>query len=405
MNALGPLGDDDCARRLARFVRDWPGEAAHARAVAGLDVLAAIGTDVALMHLNGIALKVKFKGLQGKAAEKIQAIAETRGLTREELEDRLAPDLGLDDDGSMALDFGPRAFRVGFDEQLRPFAKDADGSRLKDLPKPKQSDDPEKAAAAAAKWSQLKKDAKTAASLQILRLELAMCGQRRFAPGDFLELFVRHPLVFHVVRRLIWATYDGKNRVAKTFRVAEDRSLADLEENAFQLPGDVKVGIPHPLELEQAVTGRWSQVLADYENRPAVPAAGPAHLRRHRRREEGPVARPSEGPEAPHREGSGTGAAAVAPRRSAGRRRGLLDGEAAARRPLRHAGPRARPLHRHAQRVAGADAGRGEDRHARRLVEHQGRDSAGDARPHRLQRAGGGPGTAALVAAADRPPT
>lgn len=265
MNALGSFGDDDCARRLARFVRDWPGEAAHARAVSGLDVLAAIGTDVALMHLNGIALKVKFKGLQGKAAEKIEAIAETRGLTREELEDRLAPDLGLDEDGSLALDFGPRTFRVGFDEQLRPFAKDESGSRLKDLPKPKQSDDPEKSAAAAAQWSQLKKDAKTAASLQILRLELAMCGQRRFAPADFLELFVRHPLVFHVVRRLVWATYDEKNRVATTFRVAEDRSLADVDDGAFALPEGAKVGIPHPLELGQAATGRWSQILGDYE--------------------------------------------------------------------------------------------------------------------------------------------
>jgi hypothetical protein len=62
--ALGHLGDDSCARRLAPLIREWPGQAAHARAVTGLDVLAAIGSDVALMHLNSIAQKVKFKGLQ-----------------------------------------------------------------------------------------------------------------------------------------------------------------------------------------------------------------------------------------------------------------------------------------------------------------------------------------------------
>lgn len=265
LTALGHLGDDACARKLAALVREWPGEAAHARAVIGLDVLAAIGSDVALMHLNGIALKVKFKGLQAKAQEKIEAIAEARGLSREELEDRLAPDLGLDGDGSMVLDFGPRQFRVGFDEQLRPYTKDADGSRLKDLPKPKQTDDAEKAAAASARWSQLKKDAKTAAGLQILRLELAMCGQRRFPAGDFLELFVQHPLVFHIVRRLVFATYDERSRVAQTFRVAEDRTLADAGDAAFELAAGAKVGIPHPLELDAAVTGKWSQVFADYE--------------------------------------------------------------------------------------------------------------------------------------------
>lgn len=265
LNALGHLGDDDCARRLAKRVRDWPGEAAHARAVAGLDVLAAIGTDVALMHLNGLALKVKFKGLQGKAVEKIEAIAAVRGLSREELEDRLAPDLGLDEDGSLALDFGARTFRVGFDEQLRPFVRDAEGSRLKDLPKPKQADDAERATAAAARWGQLKKDAKTSAGLQILRLELAMCGQRRFAAESFLALFVRHPLVFHVVRRLVWATYDDAGKLQRTFRVAEDRTLADAEDAAFALPEGAQVGIPHPLELEAATLGRWSQRFADYE--------------------------------------------------------------------------------------------------------------------------------------------
>ena len=54
-------------------------------------------------------------------------VAEQRDLTPEELADRLVPDLGLDADGSLTLDFGPRAFRVGFDGSLRsigasPFA-------------------------------------------------------------------------------------------------------------------------------------------------------------------------------------------------------------------------------------------------------------------------------------------
>jgi hypothetical protein len=65
--------------------------------VTGLDVLAAIGSDVALMHLNGIAQKVKFKGLQEKARAKIDQLAQARGLSAEELADRLVPDLGLDE--------------------------------------------------------------------------------------------------------------------------------------------------------------------------------------------------------------------------------------------------------------------------------------------------------------------
>ncbi|BBU82671.1 hypothetical protein EIMP300_40710 [Escherichia coli] len=106
-----------------------------------MDILAAIGSDIALMQLNGIAQKLKFKALQERAKEKIANIAESRELTVAELEDRLAPDLGLDDNGSLLLDFGPRQFTVSFDETLKPFVRDASGSRLKDLPKPNKSDD------------------------------------------------------------------------------------------------------------------------------------------------------------------------------------------------------------------------------------------------------------------------
>ena len=110
--ALGVLGNDDTARKLTPLIRAWPGESQHKRATVGLDILAAIGSDIALMQLNGIAQKLKFKALQERAKEKIADIAESRELTVAELEDRLAPDLGLDDNGSLLLDFGPRQFTV-----------------------------------------------------------------------------------------------------------------------------------------------------------------------------------------------------------------------------------------------------------------------------------------------------
>ncbi|EPX60162.1 Molybdate metabolism regulator [Cystobacter fuscus DSM 2262] len=263
--ALGPLGDDDTARKLAPLIRVWPGETAHARAVMGLDVLATIGTDVTLIYLNGIAEKVKFKGLQQKAQEKIEQIAEARGLTRQELADRLVPDLGLDESGSLALDFGERTFTVGFDEQLKPFVKDASGTRLKDMPKPGQKDDAEKANAAVEQWKALKKDAKTAASTQILRLELAMCARRRWSPEVFRRFFVEHPLLIHVVRRLVWGTYSPEGALTDTFRVAEDRTFADPNEDTWTLPEDALVGLPHALELDGKTAGAWGQILADYQ--------------------------------------------------------------------------------------------------------------------------------------------
>ncbi len=277
LTALGFFGNDDTARKLTPFIRAWPGESAHARAVTGLDVLAAIGSDVALMLLNGIAQKVKFKGLQDKAREKIGAIAEARGLSTEELEDRLAPDLGLDEQGTMRLDFGPRAFKVGFDETLKPYVRETadgvDGARLPDLPKPKKTDDPELSKEAVERFKLLKKDARTIASQQLLRLEVAMCARRRWTPEVFRMFLADHPLVRHIVQRLIWGVYEvqGETSYGGTlkacFRVAEDGSCTTAEDDAFDLPegANIRIGVPHALELPAADAAAFGQVFADYE--------------------------------------------------------------------------------------------------------------------------------------------
>ena len=262
--ALAHFGNDECARKLTPLIRAWPGEAAHARAVVGLDVLAAIGTDVALMHLHGIAQKVKFKGLQQKAREKIDQIAEARGLTADELGDRLVPDLGLDDDGSLILDFGARKFRMAFDEMLKPAVIDESGKRM-ELPKPNKSDDPEKSAAAVATWKALKKDAKTVAQSQLVRLELAMCSQRRWEAEAFHQFFVSHPLLIHIVRRLVWGAFDKTDVLVGTFRVGEDRSYADVKDGKFVLPAGANVGLVHRLHMDQKEADAWGQVLGDYE--------------------------------------------------------------------------------------------------------------------------------------------
>lgn len=264
--ALGHLGNDDSARRLTPLIRAWPGESAHARAVVGLDVLAAIGSDVALMHLHGIAQKLKFKGLQEKAREKIDAVAEARGLTAYELADRLVPDLGLDEDtGTLTLDYGPRQFVVGFDEQLKPFVRDAAGKRMGDPPKPGKADDAEKAGPALDQYKALKKDAKAVAQSQILRLEMIMCAARRFDADSFRNFFVAHPLMIHLVRRVLWGVYDEQGKLSATFRVAEDRSFANAEDDTFELPASAVVGVVHRLELDEASAGKWGQLFGDYE--------------------------------------------------------------------------------------------------------------------------------------------
>lgn len=272
--ALGRLGDDGTVRRLTPVIRSWPGEGAHHRAVEGLDVLAAIGSDVALLHLHGISQRVRFKALKVRATEKIAEVAAGLGLTGEQLSDRLVPDFGLDTNGSTVVDYGTRTFTVGFDEQLRPYVSDSDGKRRKDLPKPGARDDAELAPAERKRFMALKKDVRTVASDQVRRLEAAMVAGRSWTAQEFNELFVGHPLLWHLVRRLVWLSEtDGE---ATAFRVAEDRTFADAEGETFALPGEATVRLPHPLHLGAELTTTWSEVFADDEILQPFPQLGRA---------------------------------------------------------------------------------------------------------------------------------
>ncbi|MFI0447429.1 DUF4132 domain-containing protein [Actinomadura sp. 6N118] len=259
LTALGLFGDDETVRRLTPVIRAWPGDGGHHKAVRGLDALLAIGTEVALMHLHGIATKVKYKGIRTKAQERINALAEEIGLSPEQLGDRLVPDFALDETGGTFLDYGPRGFTVGFDEQLKPYVIDDTGQRRASLPKPGVRDDQELAPAAYKRFATLKKDVRTVADEQLRRFERAMVAQRRWTAEEFRTLIVGHPLVWHVARRLVWITEDGR-----TLRVAEDRSFADLQDDELTLTETAWVGVAHPLQLSGNLEA-WAEVFDDYE--------------------------------------------------------------------------------------------------------------------------------------------
>ena len=261
LDALGLLGDDETVRRLVPVIRAWPGEGGQARAVTGLDVHAGIGTDVALMYLNGIARRLKVRGVKEKAQEKITELAAALGLTADVLADRLVHNLELDAAGSLVLDYGRRSFTVGFDEQLKPFVTDASGKRLTALPKPGVQDDPVLATAAWQRFAALKKDVRAIAADQVRRLERAMVGQRRWTGAAFRQHLADHPLLRHLVCRLVWARFDPSGVPLGGLRPAGDRTFTDVKGGPVTLADGDVVGIAHPLHLGDELAA-WAAIFA-----------------------------------------------------------------------------------------------------------------------------------------------
>ncbi|MEV5827399.1 DUF4132 domain-containing protein [Spirillospora sp. NPDC052242] len=259
---LDRLADDTAVPVLAPHIRSWPGKDRMHSAKAGLDALAGIGTDTALSVLHDLA--VRWPGLTlRKAAERAFArAAAARGVPPGVLGDRLVPDLGLDDDGAVTVDYGRRRFTVRFDARLRPVVIDEDGVLRKSLPKPGKRDDPRLAPAAHAAFGELRKKVADAAAVQIIRLEDAMRTGRAWTPEEFRDYAVRGPLVRQIARRLVWlADEDGG---ATAFRIAEDGTFADAEDDVFAPSGAARITVAHPARLG-AAAGTWAGVLADYE--------------------------------------------------------------------------------------------------------------------------------------------
>lgn len=263
--AIGRLGSDALVPRLAPLLREWPGESQHQRAVFGLQTLRALGSDAALMALNGIALKLKYKGLQEKARELMEEIAVSRGLSSEQLADRVVPDCELDARGSRVFNFGPRQFHLSLGPELKPRLRDGAGKFRPDLPTPNASDDAGLAATAVEQWKLLKKVLRDVLKVQSARLEDAMVSCRRWTASEFEALLVRQPVMINLVRQLVFAAYDEAGRALQTFRVTEDQTLAGPDDDSVAAPATDRIGVVHPAHLDAATLSAWKQVLSDYE--------------------------------------------------------------------------------------------------------------------------------------------
>ncbi|WP_262401676.1 DUF4132 domain-containing protein [Actinomadura sp. CNU-125] len=119
------------------------------------------------------------------------------------------------------------------------------------------------APAAHKRFSGLKKDVRTVAVDQLARLERAMVTGRCWTAAEFRDHLSGHPLVGHLVRRLVWLA-EREDGTAVSFRVAEDGTFADAADEIVTVADTAGIRAAHPLHLGDEVKA-WSEVFADYE--------------------------------------------------------------------------------------------------------------------------------------------
>lgn len=121
---------------LHEQIKEPPGKFRGALAVEAVKALALNGSSPALLLVDQIARKFKYRQVKKGAADALAGAAARLGISREELEDRIVPDLGFDERMERTFDYGSRRFTVRLTLSLEAEVYGEDGKRLKNLPSP-----------------------------------------------------------------------------------------------------------------------------------------------------------------------------------------------------------------------------------------------------------------------------
>lgn len=262
-------GGEVIVPKLVHQINEWPKLARGAIAAEAVKALALNGSQTALLTVDGISRKFKFKQVKSAAGEALEYAASELGISKEELADKIVPDLGFDEEAKRIFDYGERSFSVYLTPALELEVYDDNQKKLKNLPSPGKKDNPELAAASYEQFKLMKKQLKTVLTNQKQRLEMALSAERCWSVDKWQELFVKNPVMHQFAISLIWGIY-GKDGLEETFRYMEDGSFNTKDEDEFEMPAEGSIGLVHPIELDEEAKEQWKEQLSDYEVTQAI---------------------------------------------------------------------------------------------------------------------------------------
>lgn len=246
--ALAHLGDVHSVRLMVPHILRWPGERAYQRALVGLEILELMGADFALSALEQIRVQARYPSLKEASTASLHALALRQGLSREQLADRLVPDLGLNADGRLPLSNGKSSLEFGLKEDATPAIWHVEKQKwTKTLPAAFK--------AHAQLWKNFRQDLRKQVKLQLLRLESALCTQRCWALQEARQLIWGHPLLKLLCRDLIWGVWQKDETHTRPYSSSgvlnSEGQLIDVNGNEVQFSSDCHIVLAHPVYLPE----------------------------------------------------------------------------------------------------------------------------------------------------------
>lgn len=220
-----------------------------------LESMSVIGNSKALRAIEVISRKMASKKprLSQLAIEALEAAAEEMGITKDQLEDRIVPD--FDFDGVY------RNFMIG-DDEYRAFVAndftiqymDEDNKIRKSLPKETDKD-------TKLFFTEMGKELKDVVRTQVGRLEKYLTLGRVWSMEEWFASYINHPIMSVFSQKLLWYAKGNDGMIKETFMVQEDTSLTNIEDEEITVSEDDKIGLLHPIFVNQTTSDAWGEKL------------------------------------------------------------------------------------------------------------------------------------------------
>lgn len=264
----GTLGDSRIISTLLPWIPKWCEAARHKLAEYAAQGISLLGSNEALMVLDTLASRYrsKFRNVGAAAAAAFQSAAQARGISPDELGDLVVPSFDFNEDGQRRFEWDGGAALAELTMDLKLEWSDPDSEKSwKTLPA-SASD------AVKAEVKELGKLLRETGKAQALRLEQALVKQRRWPVAAWQELYEKHPLLRAYATRLVWGIYDAAGTFQRAFRRYPNGILADAAGAMEELPeGEARIGLLHPLDLDDAALTAWQAHLARFKVQPPFP--------------------------------------------------------------------------------------------------------------------------------------
>ncbi len=244
-------GDDRLVPRLFDALKNWKKGSNWQRSLRCLKALDQLDSAHSLACVYEVSGKSGYGyTIREAACEIMEKAAKRRKITLMDLVDLLLPDFGMTSEG-VALDVGPRTYVVKLMNDLTLRVINSETERVtKSFPKRKTDEDYFKHEQAEKKFKYLKSNIRKVAKQQSERMEEYLILGREWDVGNWKKLFFDHPIFSIIAHGVIC----GWNRDANyiSFRISEDKSLVDADDNEVELDESLPVSLWHPVYTNDA---------------------------------------------------------------------------------------------------------------------------------------------------------